>query len=130
MKFFDSIKAFWSNYANFKGRTSKVTFWWTILFLALASAAVSLVFPGTYITETIWAGFEVSDYKESAVENLWMLATLLPSIALTVRRFHDIGRSGKSFWWLLVPIAGFMMLFIWCLAKGNEGSNEYGEAVK
>jgi uncharacterized membrane protein YhaH (DUF805 family) len=130
MSFGKSIQAFWSSYANFKGRTSKITFWWTILFLALASAAVSLVFPGTYVTETIWNDLEVSDYKESIVENLWMLGTLLPSIALTVRRLHDMGRSGKSFWWLLVPIAGAIMMLIWCLTKGQEGANEYGEPVQ
>lgn len=130
MNFIDSIKAFWLNYANFKGRTSKTTFWWTVLFLVLASAAVSLLFPGKNVVETIWDGFEVTDYKESAGENLWALVTFLPGIALTVRRLHDIGRSGKSFWWLLVPFAGSIMMLIWCLTKGQEQSNEYGEPVK
>ena len=130
MSFFDSIKAYWRNYANFNGRTSRTTFWWTILFLVLASAAVSLIFPGNYIEETIFGHFDVVDYKESAMENLWALGTILPSIAMTVRRLHDMGRPGTHFWFLLIPIAGPIMLLIWCLKPSVAEANAYGEPVQ
>lgn len=129
MNFFDSIKAFWLGYATFKGRTSRAGFWWAMLFLAIAGAAVSIAFPGKMVTEYIWDGFEVTDYRESAMENLWSLAVLLPSIAITCRRLHDMGRSAKSFWWLLVPIAGGIMMLIWTLTAGQKDANEYGEPV-
>lgn len=129
MNFFDSIKAFWRGYATFKGRTSRAGFWWAMLFLALAGAAISIAFPGKNVVETIWDGFEVMDYKESAMENLWSLAVLLPSISITVRRLHDMGRSATSFWWLLVPFAGGIMMLIWMLQPSQPEANAYGEPV-
>lgn len=130
MTFGKAIKDFWTNYTQFRTRTSRAGFWWAVLFLFLASIAVSMAFSGQYVTERIWDGLEVTDYKESAIENLWALATLLPSIAITVRRLHDMGRSGKSFWWLLLPIAGPIMILIWCLKPGESEANTWGEPVE
>ena len=101
-------------------------------FIPLAIFTVVLIIPfvnGVYYTFTDWDGFEVTDYRESAMENLWSLAVLLPSIAITCRRLHDMGRSAKSFWWLLVPIAGGIMMLIWTLTAGQKDANEYGEPV-
>jgi uncharacterized membrane protein YhaH (DUF805 family) len=129
MNFIDSIKAFWRGYANFKGRTSRAGFWWAMLFLALAGAAVSIAFPGHMVAERLWNDVAISDYKESNMEDLWSLAVFLPSLAITARRLHDIGRSATSIWWLLLPIAGAIMMLVWVLKPGQLEANEYGEPV-
>ncbi|CAE6931672.1 Inner membrane protein YhaH [Vibrio sp. B1FLJ16] len=54
------------------------------------------------------------------------LAVLIPGIAVTVRRLHDIGRTG---WWALIgliPVIGFIVLIIFAATDGDKGSNEYG----
>ena len=103
MSFFDAIKSYFKNYATFKGRARRSEFWFTVLFTFLVSAALSIIFSGP--TEMMW---DMAVEQSSAAENLWSLATLVPSLAVTWRRLHDVGRSGKYFFFILIPIAGIM----------------------
>ena len=128
MNFFDSIKAYWLNYANFKGRTSKTTFWWTVLFLALATAVVGVLFPGAVEVNT-FAGISFPTRLDSPMQNLWSIATFLPSIAMGVRRLQDIGKPGTYLWFALIPLAGAIMLLIWFLQPGEPRANKDGEPV-
>ena len=59
-----------------------------------------------------------------------MIVTFIPNIAVSVRRLHDIGRSG---WWMLialVPIAGILLLLFWAAQEGEPTTNTYGESPK
>lgn len=125
MSFFDAIKSYFNNYATFKGRARRSEFWFTVLFTFLVSAALSIVFPGPM--EMMW-GTEVE--QSSAAENLWSLATIVPSLAVTWRRLHDVGRSGKYFFFILIPIAGIIMLLIELTKDSQPGENQYGASVK
>jgi uncharacterized membrane protein YhaH (DUF805 family) len=125
MSFLDAIKSYFKNYATFKGRARRSEFWFTVLFTFLVSAALSIVFPGP--TEMVW-NMEVE--QSSAAENLWSLATVIPSLAVTWRRLHDVGRSGKYFFFILIPIAGVIMLLIELTKDSQPGENQYGESVK
>jgi len=59
------------------------------------------------------------------LSSLFSLATLLPTIAIGVRRLHDIDRTG--WWWLIVlTLIGAILLFIWACMKGTTGPNRYG----
>jgi len=125
MSFFDAIKSYFKNYATFKGRARRSEFWFTVLFTFLVSAALSIIFPGP--TEMVW---DMEVEQTSAAENLWSLATLVPSLAVTWRRLHDVGRSGKYFFFILIPIAGIIMLLIELTKDSQAGANQYGESVK
>ena len=128
MNFGESIRSYWLNYANFKGRTSKKTFWWTVLFLALAGAIVGALFPGSLETVNI-GGYQVQSQTNSAMQTVWSIVTFLPSIALGVRRLQDMGKPGTYLWFALIPIAGFIMLLIWFLKPGEPHANKDGEPV-
>lgn len=125
MSFFDAIKSYFNNYATFKGRARRSEFWFTVLFTFLVSAALSIVFPGPM--EMMW-GTEVE--QSSAAENLWSLATIVPSLAVTWRRLHDVGRSGKYFFFILIPIAGIIILLIELTKDSQPQENAYGAPVK
>ena len=125
MSFFDAIKSYFKNYATFKGRARRSEFWFTVLFTFLVSVALSIIFPGP--TEMVW---DMDVEQTSAAENLWSLATLVPSLAVTWRRLHDVGRSGKYFFFILIPIAGIIMLLIELTKDSQAGANAYGEPVK
>lgn len=93
MTFFESIRVCLRKYAEFNGRASRSEFWWFALFITLVSAAL------VYVNENVYYIFQI--------------AVLLPILAAGSRRLHDIGKSG---WWqlfLLVPIAGIVVLGIW-----------------
>jgi uncharacterized membrane protein YhaH (DUF805 family) len=125
MSFFDAIKSYFKNYATFNGRARRSEFWFTALFTFLVSAALAIVFPGP--TEMMWST-EVE--QSSAAENLWSLATVVPSLAVTWRRLHDVGRSGKYFFFILIPIAGIIMLIIELTKDSQADANAYGAPVK
>jgi len=65
-----------------------------------------------------------------ALYGIYALAALVPSLAVDVRRLHDIGKSG---WWLLiafVPIVGGIILLVWCATDSQPGDNQYGPNPK
>lgn len=65
----------------------------------------------------------------SWISGLYSLAVLVPSIAVGVRRLHDIGKSG---WWLLlafIPIVNFYLIYLLCV-DSQPGANEWGENPK
>ena len=117
MSFGTAIATFWSKYATFSGRARRSEYWYAWLFVALVSAGVATLFPAT-------------DDMASPQSSLWSLATLVPVLAIGARRLHDTGRSGKNLWWLLLPIAGWIILLVYVLEDSKPGANEYGEPVK
>jgi uncharacterized membrane protein YhaH (DUF805 family) len=60
------------------------------------------------------------------IADLWALATALPSISVSVRRLHDLDRSGWWWWLWSVPVIGFILLIIWFASRGTDGPNRFG----
>ncbi|MEM9140074.1 MAG: DUF805 domain-containing protein [Pseudomonadota bacterium] len=126
----ESIKSVYSNYANFKGRAMRSEFWWYTLFNVVVGTALDVVIP--------------------AVSSIWTLANLLPALAVTARRLHDVDRSG---WWMLLPllclpvlvpaiviesaalmwiggaigVALYIRVIVWHATVGTQGANRFGE---
>lgn len=103
-------------YADFNGRARRQEYWmfvvFNIIFSIIAGALDAAI--GTW----------------GAIGGLYGLAVLIPSIAVSVRRLHDIGKSG---WMLLVgfiPVIGFIWLIILLATDSISGSNQYGDNPK
>lgn len=104
-------------YADFKGRSQRKEYWMFTLFNLLAFFVLSV------------AGGMLGDQAE-LLTGIYSLGVLLPSVAVTVRRLHDIGRSG---WWALlmvVPVVGARILVIFALQDSQAEENEYGPNPK
>jgi uncharacterized membrane protein YhaH (DUF805 family) len=114
MTFVESIKAVLTNYAGFTGRASRSEFWWFYLFTVL----VSLVF-------NVLSGGNAGSFF-GIVSALVSLALLLPSLAVGVRRLHDIGRSGWFLLFALIPLAGIIILIVWWARAGDVSDNAFG----
>ena len=107
-----AVKTVLASYAKFEGRSSRSEFWWWAL-------AYMLAFIAAYLVGGVVGAGEL-------LANLLALALLVPNVALSVRRFHDIGKSG---WWCLIfiiPLVGLIAL-IYFFTKASEGPNQYGE---
>ena len=61
---------------------------------------------------------------------IWCLGMLLPSLAVTIRRLHDIGKSGWWYFITLIPIIGGIILLIWMCQDGEHNPNKYGTNPK
>jgi len=125
MNFMDAVKTCFNKYIDFSGRAPRSEFWWFMLFLMIASAVLgqidtALFGPTFVMTDN---GFE---YNMGILGSLFSLATLLPSIAVTARRLHDIDKSG---WWQLIaiiPLIGWIIMLVWMIKKGTPGDNRFG----
>lgn len=111
MNFVEAIQSGFSNYVNFSGRAQRSAYWWWVLFTVIVDIVASLI-----------------DAAISAqiIATIAGLALLLPSIAVGVRRLHDLDKSG---WWLLialVPLVGIIVLIIFFVQKGTTGPNRFG----
>ena len=95
MDFTTAVKTCFSKYATFKGTAHRPEFWWFVLFLVVANLVLS-------VFDRMLFG---ADSQPLGV--LFSLGTLLPYLAVAVRRLHDIGRS--CCWILLgfIPLIGF-----------------------
>jgi uncharacterized membrane protein YhaH (DUF805 family) len=117
MSFTEAVKTCFQKYAVFSGRARPSEYWWWVLFNILLVVVLVLVFSG--------GGTETG--AEALIGLAW-LALLLPSLAVTVRRLHDTGRSG--WWWFisLVPLVGPIVLIVFLATAGDPGPNRYGPA--
>lgn len=112
----------YGRYFQFHGRADRGEYWWFIVtFLLLALLA-------TLIDEFVFGGaFDQFGDVAGIALPVVILASLVPSIAVTVRRLHDLERSG---WWCLlglVPLIGQLIVFIWMVSPGTPGPNRYGK---
>lgn len=127
MSFGTAMKAFWSNYVNFKTRARRSEYWFIQLFLVLtnlAAAAIDFALMDGDLERFIANG------GGGIVGLIWILATIVPAISVLIRRLHDTSRSG---WWALigfVPIAGAIVLLVFTVADSTSGKNAYGESPK
>ena len=115
MTFFESIQTNVRKYADFTGRASRPEFWCWVLFTALVIAALnalSIPFNGGRLVEVGATATSVSAYF--SLSSVWGIVVLLPSLAVTVRRLRDAGREWTEIFWILLPIAGLIVLIIRC----------------
>jgi len=117
MDFGTSVKTCFNKYAVFAGRASRSEFWWFALFTTAASQVLS------FIDVTIFDGVS---QDLSPLNSLFVLATLLPSLGVAVRRLHDTDRSGWWWWLVLLPIIGWIILIVWYATQGTNGRNSFG----
>jgi uncharacterized membrane protein YhaH (DUF805 family) len=115
MTFFESIKIVFRKYAEFGGRASRPEFWWWTLFTVLVSAALNAINAPMYgvMYGRMMDGAPYGDgFSSFSFAALWGIAALLPSLAVAVRRLRDAGRSWAELLWLLLPIAGVIVLIV------------------
>jgi uncharacterized membrane protein YhaH (DUF805 family) len=117
MNFTDAVKSVLTiNYANFQGRAARSEFWWYVLFVIIASVVLNLV-DGLIFTRTIGTPI---------LGPLFSLATIIPGIAVSVRRLHDKDKSGWFVLLALIPIVGTIILIVWYATEGTPGPNRFG----
>jgi YidC/Oxa1 family membrane protein insertase len=114
MGFWEAVASGFTNYVTFSGRAIRSEFWYWILFTVLGASATgvidAVVFPQTAWPPTL---------------SIFHLVTFLPSVAVGVRRLHDIDRSG---WWMVtaLTIIGVFVLIYWFCKPSTPTDNQFG----
>ena len=109
-------------YADFNGRARRKEYWMFILFNMIFSIVAMIL-------DNI-LGIAIGGIGYGLLYGLYVLAVLIPSIAVAVRRLHDIGKSGWMILISLIPLIGAIWLLVLLVTDSNSGENEYGPNPK
>jgi len=109
-------------YLDFSGRARRAEYWYFYLF--------NLIFLFVTMFLDSRMGLKFSGQTFGVIYLIYALACLLPSIAVAVRRLHDIGKSGWMLFISLIPIAGAIWLLVLLVRDSNPGDNKYGPNPK
>jgi len=123
--FLDTIK---NRYAQFDGRASRSEFWYFALFYFIMDVIAAII--DAFVLNPIMGTTPDQAAQGGILQMIFALGLLIPSIALGIRRLHDIGKSG---WWyllVLIPIIGWLALLYFYILDSQPGSNQYGENPK
>lgn len=135
MNFWQAVRSGFSDYAKFSGRAARPEYWYWSLFVWIVALAALL------LDRTIFR------HRHGSLEGVWSIVTFLPGLGVSIRRLHDIDRSG---WWMLLPCAlvglclpfawftgwwipmailiviGIVVLIYWFCQPGSPGPNRFG----
>lgn len=112
---------FWQRGLDFSGRSRRRDYWLALLIHIVILMVLTYIGGDVDNEGNVSPGF---------LGGIYMLASLVPGIAIGVRRFHDTGRSG---WWVLinfVPFIGGLIFLIFMLIDSQPGENQYGPYPK
>lgn len=107
--FGQAVSLYFKRYADFNGRSRRSEYWWATLFVGIVSILLGQI--------------------HGSLPYLWSLATLVPGLALSVRRLHDVDKSWAWILWGFLPIVGPIILLIqYC--KDSSPANQWGPNPK
>jgi len=143
MGFFESVKICFSKYAVFSGRASRVEFLYFFAFIMIFYLILGFLFGFFYAMQ--YPGSTEQDFNHfiNISSTILILPIILPSLAVTARRFHDFGISG---WWQIIfsialsitdkiDITGtlyfitFIIFLVFSSQKSDNNENQYGLPV-
>lgn len=105
-------------YADFKGRSRRKEYWMFLL--------VNMMVAFILIVLDNLLGLASETLGYGPLYGVYLLATILPGLALSVRRLHDIGKSGWMLLIVLIPLIGGIWLIVLMAKEGEAAENKYG----
>jgi uncharacterized membrane protein YhaH (DUF805 family) len=111
MGFGEAVSVCFKKSVVWEGRAPRAEYWWFEL------AQLLIIVAALIIDQIIGTGF---------IYIIAVIALILPTIAVLIRRLHDTDRSGWWFWIMILPIIGSIVILVFTLIAGDEGDNKYG----
>lgn len=107
--FVDAVKLYFTRFTDFGTRSRRSEYWWVCLFNFIVGFIIGMIIP-----DLSW---------------IWSLITLVPTLALCVRRLHDTGRSGWFYLLILIPLVGSIILIVF-FCQDSAPDNRWGPNPK
>jgi uncharacterized membrane protein YhaH (DUF805 family) len=120
-----AFQRFFKKYATFSGRASRSEYWWWMLLSVVVSIVLNVI---------IGAGSSTSSYGSTGgpgtaiggiLALIWGLGTIIPGLALAVRRLHDVNMSGWLLLIALVPLLGAVALLVFMILPSSPGGQRF-----
>ena len=110
------------NYSNFNGRARRSEYW----YFALVNIIVLIV--AAVLDNLLGINFDPLPY--GYIYFAYALAVFVPGLAVSVRRLHDVNKSGWFYLIVLIPLIGAIWLLVLFFTEGDKAANQYGEDPK
>ena len=120
MSFTDSIESVIRNFVNFSDRASRSEYWWFQLFFVVALATADFI--------DVMMG-ELAEVPFSWFGTIVFFGLIIPNLAVTVRRLHDLGYSGWFILLVFIPCLGSiigLVILVFMMVEGQSQINDYG----
>jgi len=120
MSFTDSIESVIRNFANFSDRASRSEYWWFQLFFVVALATADFI-------DVMMS--ELAEVPFSWFGTIAFFGLIIPNLAVTVRRLHDLGYSGWFILLVFIPCVGSiigLVILVFMVVEGQSQINDYG----
>ena len=111
-----------NKYADFSGRARRKEYWMFVLFNTCFTI-IAMILDNLF-------GIDIEGVGFGLLTMLYTLITLIPGLAVAVRRLHDVGNSGRIILFALIPLIGSIWLLVLMATDSNPGKNMYGENPK
>lgn len=117
-----------NNYANFSGRARRKEYW---MFTLVNTIIITVLYAILMSSIDMYTG-EVSSLGSivGIIIGIYSLAIIVPSLAVTIRRFHDQDKSGWMFLLAFIPAVGGLIVFVFMCLEGTKGDNRFGPDPK
>ena len=117
LNLFDAVGLCLKKYFNFKDRASRSEYWYFQLVFTIVSIPLFIYEDSSNDTHLIYSG----------ISGIIVLLLFVPAISVSVRRLHDIDKSGWFVFISVIPFIGWVILAIMLIGKGTEKKNQFGE---
>lgn len=128
-----AIRRFFKKYATFSGRASRSEYWWWTLVSVGVSIILNIIIGASTSATTTASSFSSTQAPGPGATLgaillvVWALATIIPSLALTVRRLHDGNFSGWLVLIALVPFLGALALLVFMILPANPAGQRFDQ---
>lgn len=109
-----------SKFADFSGRARRREYWT----FALVNCLIAM------LLLILGLAFGEDSPASNIMVTIFYLIMLVPNLSVSVRRLHDIGKSGWYMFLSLIPLIGGLILLVWALMDSESGENQYGKNPK
>ncbi len=127
MGFTEAIKHVFSNYANFNGRARRSEYWYFAVFTAIIGTVLNIL---TAALNGSSGDGSTLGMIVGLIAMVVGIALFIPSLAVSIRRLHDIGKSGWFILLNIIPVIGTFIVLYFCIKDSETGENMYGPNPK
>lgn len=129
---FEAYKSYWTNYFNFKARTSRKNYWLVVLANVIVGIILSVLLTLIFGNNVDLSSIKTMEELTEALKNptgiinlIWSCVNFIPLISIDVRRLHDINKSGWFILINLIPVVGSIIYLVFMLSKSVDAGNKY-----
>jgi len=124
------LKVMKEHYADFKGRARRKEYWFFALFNIIIMVIATILDKALGLDFTMGSGQYAVSMGYGYIYIIAALIHLIPGLAVSVRRLHDVGKSGWMYFIVLIPLVGPIWLLVLMFTDSADGENKWGPNPK